>query len=218
MRVNAKLAAMLSIVVLMGVSGASASADSANKSATPDKPADKTITVQEGDTLTKLATDNSTTYVRLYDKNTNINDPDLIFPDEVITIPAQDEQLPDRALPEQAQAAIQAAPQAVQPTRQAPVATPVPRPVATPVVYTGDTSVWDRIAACESGGNWAINTGNGYYGGLQFSSSTWLGYGGGAYAPRADLASRDQQIAIAEKVQASQGWGAWPVCSVRAGV
>ena len=65
---------------------------------------------------------------------------------------------------------------------------------------------------CESGGNWSINTGNGYYGGLQFSSSTWLAFGGGAYAPRADLAAKPQQIAIAEHVLAAQGPGAWPVC------
>ena len=84
--------------------------------------------------------------------------------------------------------------------------------------YSGGSSVWDRIAACESGGNWAANTGNGYYGGLQFASSTWLGYGGGAYAPTANLASRDAQIAIASRVQAAQGWGAWPVCSRQAGV
>jgi LysM repeat protein len=81
-----------------------------------------------------------------------------------------------------------------------------------------DTSVWDRVAACESGGNWHINTGNGYYGGLQFSSSTWRAYGGGAYASRADLASKSQQIAIAQRTLASQGPGAWPVCSVRAGL
>ena len=80
------------------------------------------------------------------------------------------------------------------------------------------STVWDRVAACESGGNWHINTGNGYYGGLQFSSSTWRGYGGGTYASRADLASKSQQIAIAQRVLASQGPGAWPVCSVRAGL
>jgi resuscitation-promoting factor RpfB len=84
--------------------------------------------------------------------------------------------------------------------------------------YSGGSSVWDRIAACESGGNWAANTGNGYYGGLQFAYGTWTGYGGGAYAPTANLASREQQIAIAERVQAAQGWGAWPVCSRQAGV
>ncbi|MEU0336066.1 transglycosylase family protein [Streptomyces sp. NPDC006193] len=80
-----------------------------------------------------------------------------------------------------------------------------------------DNGVWDRIARCESGGNWHINTGNGYYGGLQFSASTWRAYGGTAYAPRADQASRSAQIAVAAKVQRAQGWGAWPVCSARAG-
>ena len=71
---------------------------------------------------------------------------------------------------------------------------------------------WDTVARCESSGNWAINTGNGYQGGLQFAPSTWLGYGGGQYASGAHLATRDQQIAIAEKVLAGQGRGAWPVC------
>ncbi|MHC5906981.1 transglycosylase family protein [Streptomyces sp. S6] len=80
-----------------------------------------------------------------------------------------------------------------------------------------DSGVWDRIAKCESGGDWHINTGNGYYGGLQFSASTWRAYGGTAYASTADQASRAQQIAVAAKVQAGQGWGAWPVCSGRAG-
>jgi LysM repeat protein len=80
-----------------------------------------------------------------------------------------------------------------------------------------DSGVWDRIAQCESGGNWHINTGNGYYGGLQFSASTWRAYGGTAYAATADQASKGQQIAVATKVQRAQGWGAWPTCSARAG-
>ena len=74
---------------------------------------------------------------------------------------------------------------------------------------------WSGVAQCESGGNWSINTGNGYYGGLQFSSSTWLGYGGGQYAPRADLATPAQQIAVAEAVLDGQGVGAWPTCGKR---
>jgi uncharacterized protein YabE (DUF348 family) len=86
----------------------------------------------------------------------------------------------------------------------------------TPAV-TG-SSVWDQIAQCESGGNWHINTGNGYYGGLQFSAGTWTAYGGGAYASRADLATREEQIAVAEKVQAAQGWGAWPACTAALGL
>ncbi|MGW1172511.1 transglycosylase family protein [Kitasatospora sp. NPDC002543] len=79
-------------------------------------------------------------------------------------------------------------------------------------------ATWDKVAQCESGGNWAINTGNGFYGGLQFTSSTWSAFGGTAFAARADLATKDQQISVAEKVLASQGPGAWPVCSVQAGL
>ncbi|MEV6117174.1 transglycosylase family protein [Streptomyces sp. NPDC052109] len=88
---------------------------------------------------------------------------------------------------------------------------------ATGNAAAADNGVWDRIAQCESGGNWHINTGNGYYGGLQFSASTWRAYGGTAYAATADQASRSAQIAVATKVQQAQGWGAWPVCSGRAG-
>ncbi|MHA6602304.1 transglycosylase family protein [Corynebacterium coyleae] len=87
---------------------------------------------------------------------------------------------------------------------------------AAPAVANG--SVWDAIAACESGGNWSINTGNGYHGGLQFNPGTWAAYGGTAFAPTADLATREQQIAIAERTQAAQGWGAWPACTARLGL
>ncbi|MGW7609209.1 transglycosylase family protein [Streptomyces sp. NPDC054766] len=88
---------------------------------------------------------------------------------------------------------------------------------ATGDAAAADSGVWDRIAQCESGGNWHINTGNGYYGGLQFSAGTWRAYGGTAYAPTADQASRSAQIAVASRVQSAQGWGAWPTCSARAG-
>jgi len=71
---------------------------------------------------------------------------------------------------------------------------------------------WDAIAQCESGGNWGINTGNGFYGGLQFTPGTWAGYGGKQYAPSANQATREQQIAVAERVVQGQGIGAWPVC------
>ncbi|MFB8240734.1 transglycosylase family protein [Kitasatospora purpeofusca] len=79
-------------------------------------------------------------------------------------------------------------------------------------------STWDAVAQCESGGNWSINTGNGFYGGLQFTSSTWKAFGGTAYAPQANQASKAAQITVAEKVLASQGPGAWPVCSKKAGL
>ncbi|MFF8912952.1 peptidoglycan DD-metalloendopeptidase family protein [Streptomyces sp. NPDC015032] len=78
--------------------------------------------------------------------------------------------------------------------------------------------VWEKVAACESTGNWHINSGNGHFGGLQFTRSTWAAYGGTVYAPRADLATKDEQIAIAEKVLEGQGPGAWPGCSTRAGL
>ncbi|MBE1552811.1 uncharacterized protein YabE (DUF348 family) [Mycobacterium sp. OAS707] len=77
--------------------------------------------------------------------------------------------------------------------------------------------VWDALSRCEAGGNWAINTGNGFYGGVQFDQNTWERQGGLRYAPRADLATREEQIAIAEVTRARQGWGAWPVCSGRIG-
>ena len=83
--------------------------------------------------------------------------------------------------------------------------------LAGPALAASD-SEWDTVASCESSGNWAINTGNGYQGGLQFSPGTWMSYGGGQFASAAHLATRDQQIAIAEKVLAGQGRGAWPVC------
>ncbi|MDW4906005.1 transglycosylase family protein [Streptomyces sp. ADMS] len=91
--------------------------------------------------------------------------------------------------------------------------------VAAPLLAVGSASAatsaeWDTVAQCESGGNWSINTGNGYYGGLQFSASTWAAYGGTAYASTADQASKSAQIAVAEKVLAGQGKGAWPTCGV----
>jgi nucleoid-associated protein YgaU len=85
-------------------------------------------------------------------------------------------------------------------------------------VAHADNSVWDRVAQCESTNNWSISTGNGFYGGLQFTSGTWAAYGGTQYAPEANLASKAQQIAVAQRVLASQGAGAWPVCSVQAGL
>ena len=84
-----------------------------------------------------------------------------------------------------------------------------------PPVSSG--AAWDSLAGCEAGGNWAINTGNGFYGGVQFDQSTWERNGGLRYASRADLATREEQIAIAEVTQARQGWGAWPLCSARIG-
>ncbi|MFG2929149.1 transglycosylase family protein [Streptomyces achromogenes] len=90
--------------------------------------------------------------------------------------------------------------------------------VAAGTAHAADAATWNKVAACESSGNWSVNTGNGYYGGLQFTRSTWEAYGGTRYAPRADLATRYEQIAVAEKVLDGQGPGAWPACAPRAGL
>ena len=90
--------------------------------------------------------------------------------------------------------------------------------IAAPTAGAADASGWDAVAACESGGDWSINTGNGYYGGLQFSASTWRAYGGEQFAPYAHQATREQQIIVAERTLAAQGWGAWPACSARYGL
>jgi resuscitation-promoting factor RpfB len=96
----------------------------------------------------------------------------------------------------------------------APPASAARAPVAS---FDGGT-VWDQLAQCESGGNWAINTGNGYYGGLQFSYGTWLGYGGGEFAEYAHLATREQQIIVAERLHAARGFSPWPACSAKLGL
>jgi uncharacterized protein YabE (DUF348 family) len=114
-------------------------------------------------------------------------------------------------------------------TGRIPVANVVVTPARASVVRVGakpgtevppvtNGAIWDALARCESGGNWSINTGNGYYGGVQFDQNTWERQGGLRYAARADLATREEQIAIAEVTRARQGWGAWPTCSARAGV
>lgn len=145
-----------------------------------------------------------------------------------IRIPGESEELPDRfgqfSAAVSAQIAAQnAAAQNYQPAytapAPAPVAKPAPRPQvapAAPVAFDG--SVWDKLAQCEAGGNWSTNTGNGYQGGSQFSQSTWNAYGGQSYAPSANQATREQQIAVAEQTRASQGWGAWPSCSAKLGL
>ncbi|WP_458116706.1 transglycosylase family protein [Arthrobacter sp. D2-10] len=94
------------------------------------------------------------------------------------------------------------------------IETPEPAPAA--VVSGG--GAWDALAQCESGGNWSINSGNGYYGGLQFSESSWLGAGGGKYAPLPHQASRAEQIATAEVLKQNGGWGHWPSCSSKLGL
>lgn len=207
MRFNVKLTAFSLVGAIALFGGSTASAETVAQ-----------VEVRPGDTLQSIATKHQTTYVHLFNANEEIVDPDVIQAGQSIRIPSADEQVPDRFSAFQAQQAAPApamdnvassAPQIAPQTQQA---------ASAPVPVSSNGGAWDTIAQCESGGNWAINTGNGYSGGLQFSPQTWTGHGGGQYAPTANGASREQQIAVAERVLASQGWGAWPSCSAKAGL
>lgn len=186
--------------VFVGALALATGSPAAHAAAQPT-PTAKMVTVQSGDTLDKIAKAHGTTYTRLFDANTKIADPDVIYAGQSIRIPAQGEKLAHRALPG-------AVPAAAPATTVHYAARPAPAPASA-------GGVWDRLAACESGGNWAINTGNGFYGGLQFTLSSWQGVGGSGYPHQA---SKSEQIARAQMLQARQGWGAWPACSARLGL
>jgi hypothetical protein len=133
------------------------------------------------------------------------------------------------AAEELALASLPAAPSVAMEATLFPNATPSPTPTPVAVVaavpappaagFVVDGAVWDRLAKCESGGNWAINSGNGYYGGLQFSEGTWRGYGGPAFDTSAPFPfSREEQIAVAERLHAARGFQPWPACRVSLGL
>lgn len=173
-------------------------------------------TVKAGDTLSSIAR-------REYGKSADwegvwwanrhqVADPDLISVGQSLRLPAAGKvaRLARRARAAAAPAPAQAAMVSTDTTSAIPApAAPAPPPPS------GGSVDWVAIAQCESGGDWAADTGNGFYGGLQFTESTWLGYGGGQYASSANLASEGDQIAVAERVLAGQGIGAWPVCGAR---
>lgn len=179
---------------------AEASAQSAQSEKTTKKFfGKKIVTVKPGDTLSNIAKANDTTYTRLFDANLKIKDPDVIHPGDKVRIPHPEEKLKKRTL------VTAVAPQA---TYEAPA--PSPRSQPSYHVSSASGGAWDQLASCESGGNWSTNTGNGYYGGLQFSLSSWRAVGGSGYPHQA---SKSEQIARAEMLKARQGWGAWPSCS-----
>src|SRR5687768_8553280 len=179
MKLFTALAGVLGVALVTTISPASA----AETGEATKAPEPKIISVQPGDYLEKLAVANNTTALRIFYANTDIVNPDLIFPDQKLKIPKEDEALTPRDVPVNKQIAT--------PTPAVATQAASPRPKATNIIPS-DGSVWDRIAACESGGNWAINTGNGYYGGLQFSLSSWRGVGGVGLPSEA---SREEQIA-----------------------
>lgn len=174
----------------------------------------KIVEVQPGDSLSKIAKQNETTYPRLYDANPKIEDPDLIYAGDKVRIPSKDEKFKKRPLesyvaPSTEQTNISSQPETPAQTSWQPAP---PAPVQSANVGGG---VWDRLAQCESGGNWSINTGNGYYGGLQFTLSTWHSVGGSGYPHQA---SRGEQIKRGQILQARSGWGQWPACTAMLGL
>ncbi len=174
-------------------------------------------TVRPGDTLSQIAArefGRAADWPALWWANRRqVPDPDMITAGQRLQLPGSPRMQP--WLARAAQAAIPAPPGASAPVG-APAASPpaaaAAGPAATPAPGPSGGVNWFAIAACESGGNWSASTGNGFSGGLQFTQQTWLGYGGGQYAPSASLATPAQQIAVAQRVLAGQGIGAWPVC------
>lgn len=170
--------------------------------------------VESGDTLALIAEEfdikGKDNWRRLYDANPKIDNPDLIIPGQKLVIPGPKERVKSRPLP---QATVTTAPRTGSTTVSRSSTTTAPAAPAAPAAPSG--SVWTRLAACESGGNWAANTGNGYYGGLQFSLSSWQAVGGTGYPHQASAAT---QIAMGQRLQAQQGWGAWPSCAAQLGL
>jgi LysM repeat protein len=171
----------------------------------------KQVVVKQGDTLSEIAKQAKLSSWRpLWDLNTKIKHPNLIYPGQKLLVPAKGEKLKHRPLPPAALT------RGVLVERRAAPASSTRRPTVTrSTAAPASASVWDRLAQCESGGNWSINPGNGYSGGLQFSAGTWSANGGSGSASNA---SRAEQIRVAERVRASQGWGAWPACSSKLGL
>jgi LysM repeat protein len=169
--------------------------------------------VERGDTLSAIAkAAGLSSWVPVYNANPSVTDPDLIRPGQRLTVPEKGERV------------------AFKPRRGGRrwirVEAPTRRSWSSSRSRTtsrrtsaaaggGRNGVWDRLAACESGGDWGTNTGNGYYGGLQFSSSTWRSLGGSGVASQA---SRAKQIQIAKRLQRRSGWEAWPACSRKLGL
>lgn len=169
----------------------------------------KVVEVKKGDSLSKIAKRTNSTYKRIYYFNKKVKDPNVIYPGWKLKIPSKNQKLKKRPM------GVVAAKPAPQTSSVRTYAAPRPEPVVSTAGDSASGGVWDRLAACESGGNWHINTGNGYYGGLQFSLSSWRGVGGSGYPHQA---SKSEQIKRATMLKNSGGWGHWPACSAKLGL
>lgn len=181
------------------------------------KPNEVLVEVVKGDSLSKIAKAHDTTYERIFYANDSIADPNVILPGQKIRIPEASEKLTARPLPSPKPVVKPTAKVVEKPVKQPARATTKSSRTApaTPAPAVANGSVWDQLARCESGGNWSINTGNGYYGGLQFTASTWRAVGGSGL-PHQN--SREEQIHRAEILLARSGWGQWPACTKKLGL
>ncbi len=156
----------------------------------PAAQAASSYTVKSGDTLSKIANANGTSWQALWAVNrTRVSNPNVILVGQQLVLTGSDS------------------------------SPPADEPAPDPQPESSNDPVWDRLAQCESSGDWSINTGNGYYGGLQFDIDTWNEHGGLEYAPRADRATKAQQIAVATYLRDSRGgYGSWPACAAKLGL
>jgi LysM repeat protein len=176
--------------------------------------AQASYTVKQGDTLSAIAAHtygNAANWPAVWWPNRHqMRNPNMIAAGQRLRLPTSGH-VP-AWMARAARAAIPAAAAAPAAASVPQAAAPASGPASTAAPASSGGANWSAIAACESGGNWSANTGNGFYGGLQFTQQTWLAYGGGRYASSANLATPAQQIAVAQRVLAGQGIGAWPVC------
>ena len=191
LKTTIKRAAAMSAIATAGVIGFAGVASASS-------PSDHVV--RSGETLSGIAGPDWPSVARA----NGLANPNLIFPGQVIHLDGTGSGTP---------ASVSAPAASAEPAESAPAPEPAPAPAATSSRAGG--TVWDRLAQCESSGNWSINTGNGYYGGLQFSQSSWNAAGGSGNPANA---SREEQIRVAENLRSMQGWGAWPSCSSQLGL
>jgi nucleoid-associated protein YgaU len=175
-------------------------------------------TIRPGDTLSAIAArayGSAADWPAIWWANRRqVPDPDMITTGQRLALPSS-HQVPPWLARAALAAAAAARPAPAAPAGAAPADPAAAAQASSPAPASSGGVNWSAIAACESGGNWAASTGNGFYGGLQFTEQTWLANGGGRYASSANLATPAQQVAVAQNVLASQGIGAWPACGAR---
>jgi LysM repeat protein len=207
------------VTTALALPAAAATATGTAPAKAQSRPKPKVHVVKRGESLSSIAkTAGVSSWKRLFDANPSVAHPDVIYPGQKLVVPDPKAKLTSRPLPKSVLLPARGRGQATAWTtshgrrRTASTRSTSARRGGSSAAGNG---VWDKLARCESGGNWGINTGNGYSGGLQFSAGTWRANGGTGSAHNA---SRAEQIRVAKRIQQRQGWGAWPACSRKLGL